>query len=153
MQKKNILSRRNNRLKNIAVIYKRELLEIDYDIVELTKEFNLNQEQIEHLLIVIKWDKFNKTILSKLLNENWSLDRLSPLIKAIILNACVEFWNIEPKIVINEAIEITKDYFGKPNELISGKSNDENLYQFVNGVLENFYKLLIKFESESKNVK
>ncbi|UWV78352.1 hypothetical protein NWE59_05655 [Mycoplasmopsis felis] len=61
--------------------------------------------------------------------------------------------HIKSRIVINEAIEITKYYFGKPNELENAKQNEEKYYKFVNGVLENFYKAIISIEAKTINAK
>ncbi|WP_416322800.1 antitermination protein NusB [Mycoplasmopsis felis] len=146
-------SRREQRLQNIAVIYKHELLNYDYNISEIAHEYDLNKEQIDHILSVIKWDNFNKKVLNKFLNTDWTLERISPLLRAIILNACTEFHTLNPRIVINEAIEITKYYFGKPNELENAKQNEEKYYKFVNGVLENFYKAIISIEAKTIDAK
>lgn len=55
-----------------------------------------------------------------------------------------------PRIVINEALEITKTYFPKANlseeELKKDREFDHIQYRFVNGILENYYKLLVHLE-------
>ncbi|MGZ9762079.1 transcription antitermination factor NusB [Mycoplasma sp. 394] len=149
MAVKNI-SRHALRIKNIEIIYKHELLDIPYNLEAIINEFQINFEQKLFFIKVKNSVVFVKKILQKLLNEDWPWQRLSPLIRAILINACVELYSIQPKIVINEAVIITKEYFGQPSKSYK-TSNDELLYQFVNAILENFYKAVIVLDSESRN--
>lgn len=71
-------------------------------------------------------------IISRFLDKK-TWDQESPLIRAILLNATFELLMIDPKIAINEAIEVTKDFFGEEN----------NLHKHVNKVIDNVYKFFV----------
>lgn len=88
-----------------------------------------------------------------LLDHDWKWERISPLVRAILLNGASEMFYIEPKIVINEAIEITKSFF-VPEPIYNDKEkivNEHNLkqYRFVNAILQNYYKLLVSLENKA----
>ncbi|QCZ36565.1 transcription antitermination factor NusB [Mycoplasma nasistruthionis] len=144
-------SRRQVRIDIINVIYKYELLGKPIDLVEV---FNENSDLTQRDLARIKnikdnYDFFKDTILIKLFNTNWDWNRVSPLLRAILINGVEEFFTLHPKIVINEAIEITKLYFlvdTKEEIDLGWKTNESNYYKFINGILENAYKVLLKME-------
>ena len=86
--------------------------------LELIKQFRLNKEKVD------------ETISSSL--ENWTIDRLNSIDLNIIRIATVELMynKIEPKIVIDEAVEIAKKY------------GDEESYKFINGILKKVVNFL-----------
>ncbi|RIV16904.1 transcription antitermination protein NusB [Mycoplasmopsis gallopavonis] len=142
-------NRRTKRVEVIQVIYKYELLEEKIDVKQAFEEFDyLDNEQLLMLEKVHKNYKFLKNTLLKLINPSWKWHRISPIVRAILLNGACELFFLQPKIVINEAIEITKMYFLKPESKEQASANfyDDWQYKFVNGVLENYYKLLLKLE-------
>ena len=59
------------------------------------------------------------------LKQGWTFERLSYLEQAILLVACAELKtaDLDKKIIINEAVELTKEYC------------DESSYRFINGIL------------------
>ncbi|MFV8470517.1 transcription antitermination factor NusB [Mycoplasma sp. 1458C] len=142
-------SRREMRKTVIAVLYKYELLEESIKVEEAFEEFFLDREELLRLELIARNYAFLRKSLNALLNKNWKWERISPLIRAIILNGAFELYNTNPKIVINEAIEITKIYFPKdlPDQpaTLQGKQ-----YKFVNAILENYLKLIQTFELAEK---
>lgn len=139
---------RQKRIDVISEIYTRELLEekLDYQKISL-ENLLLDILELRRLKEIEQRYDFIVTVFKKIINTEWDWQRVSPLVKAILINAANEFWTIEPKIVINEAVEITKLFFNTPEE--DGIERIENrIYKFVNGLLENFYKFLIKLEAQ-----
>ncbi|QKT05419.1 transcription antitermination factor NusB [Mycoplasma sp. OR1901] len=143
---KNKKTRRELRIEVISVLYKYELLGEKINLEEVKEEFNLNNEQLKTLKRIENSYVFSKNIFNRLLNENWSWNRIDPLIRAILINAASEFKLIQPKIVFNEAIEITKMYY----PLEEGEQNRDKK-NLVNGILENFYKAILLIENKAKN--
>ncbi|MCU4706334.1 transcription antitermination factor NusB [Mycoplasma sp. CSL7503-lung] len=139
-------TRRELRIEVISVLYKYELLGEKISLEEIKQEFNLNNEQLKTLRRIENSYIFSKNIFNRLLNENWSWNRIDPLIRAILINAASEFKIIQPKIVFNEAIEITKMYY----PLEDGEQNKDKK-NLVNGILENFYKAILLIENKTKN--
>ncbi|EIE39351.1 transcription antitermination factor NusB [Mycoplasmopsis canis] len=141
---------RIQRIEVISEIYTTQLLDEKLSYKQIAENNpELNSEQILKLSQIEKKLDFIQRIFLKLINNDWPWERMSPLIRAILINAANEFWYLEPKIVINEAVEITKMFFGTPEE--DGRETIENrLYKYVNALLQNFYKILLKLESESR---
>ncbi|EIE41292.1 transcription anti-termination factor NusB [Mycoplasmopsis canis UFG1] len=141
---------RIQRIEVISEIYTTQLLDEKLSYKQIAENNpELNSEQILKLSQIEKRLDFIQRIFLKLINNDWPWERMSPLIRAILINAANEFWYLEPKIVINEAVEITKMFFGTPEE--DGRETIENrLYKYVNALLQNFYKILLKLESESR---
>ncbi|SJZ40731.1 transcription antitermination factor NusB [Mycoplasmopsis verecunda] len=139
-------TRRQSRITIVHVLYKYELLEQPINVEEAFEEYELNREELAKVSAIAKNYSFLKKTLSSLFNKNWQWDRISPLIRAIILNAAFEMYSIEPKIVINEAIEITKLYFPK-DEKDEEKTITGQFYKFVNSLLESYYKLTVTLEA------
>ncbi|QBF34449.1 transcription antitermination protein NusB [Mycoplasmopsis phocirhinis] len=128
--------RRLNRIEIINVIYACELLE-DYNLARIKEVHDeLNEEQFLQIEKIVQ-NKHNLTkIIDKFLTDkNWKQE--SPLIRAILLNSVLEMFSINPKIVINEAIEVTKDFFGE----------ESNLYKHVNKVIDNVYRFFVVNEA------
>lgn len=73
--------------------------------------------------------------------QHWTLERLSPAERNVLRVALTELWEgkIPPKVVINEAVEISREFGGKDSP------------RFVNGVLEPLWKKLeAGFAAESE---
>ncbi|QGZ97879.1 transcription antitermination protein NusB [Mycoplasma sp. NEAQ87857] len=144
-------TRRQIRIEIIQILYKFELLETPIDLKTIMDEFPyINDEQLLTIKKIAKNYDFLKKTISKFMNRDWSWDRVSPLIRGILLNSANELFFLPPRIVINEALEITKTYFPKANlseeELKKDREFDHIQYRFVNGILENYYKLLVHLE-------
>ncbi|MGL5732513.1 MAG: transcription antitermination factor NusB [Metamycoplasmataceae bacterium] len=116
--------RRVKRMKNVEIIYGYELFDEKIDVDKIFSEENIDDDQVKLLSVIQKnYDAFIKT--AKLfLDDDWTWVRIPPLTRAIILCASAELWTIDKKIVINEYIEITKDYI--PDET----------YKFINKILD-----------------
>ncbi|MEA4162436.1 MULTISPECIES: transcription antitermination protein NusB [unclassified Mycoplasma] len=135
-------SRREIRLNVIQVLYKYELLNEAIDVPTAVTEFDfVDIEETKRLSLIASNYKFLRKTLSSLLNSDWSWERLSPVVRAIILNGAFELFNNQPKIVFNESVEITKMFF-PPALDQSNVTQEESYYKFVNGILENYYKLI-----------
>ncbi|UUM19518.1 MULTISPECIES: transcription antitermination factor NusB [unclassified Mycoplasma] len=151
-----IKSRRRSRVEIIQVLYKFELLNEPINIIDVFENYDfLDQVQLKKIKSIAKNYQFLKKSLISLINQSWSWDRISPVVRAIIINGASECFYLQPKIVFNEAIEITKTYF-LPDEIKDENGNvinkhDSKQYKFVNAILQNFYKLLVKMENEISN--
>lgn len=125
-------SRRKNRIEIINVLYSCELLS-EYNLKSI---FELNDELTNEQFLQIEKIALNKEYLMRIISrflDKKTWDQESPLIRAILLNATFELLMIDPKIAINEAIEVTKDFFGEEN----------NLHKHVNKVIDNVYKFFV----------
>ncbi|VEU59006.1 transcription antitermination protein NusB [Mycoplasmopsis gallinacea] len=141
-------TRTQSRIEVINVIYQHELLERSLNIEQIFENHSeLDQCQIQLLQKIANNYQFLKSTLIKLFNTNWQWERVSPLVRAILINAAAEMFSIQPKIVINEAVNITKLFLG--NDKDEPNSKAAKLYKFVNAILENYYKLLVKLEVDA----
>lgn len=109
-------------------------LEADVPITWNAEAVNFGYKLLERSLV-------NKESISELIEKfakNWELDRIAPVDKALITIAATEFLDfndIPPKVTINEALDIAKQY-----------STDKSRV-FINGVLDS---MLGEFKSEGK---
>ncbi|MBZ4195116.1 transcription antitermination factor NusB [Mycoplasma tauri] len=123
--------RRKFRTEIINVIYRYELIKAEISINEVFELNNeIDAEQLDQIEKIAKNYEYYKRTISSFFNKNINWDKVSPLIRAILINATHELLTISPRIVINEAIEITKIYF----------DTEANLYKMVNAILQNIYK-------------
>ncbi|WP_029608426.1 transcription antitermination factor NusB [Mycoplasma simbae] len=129
-------SRRDNRIEIVNVIYSCELLD-SYDLKSIFQNNeHLSVEQFKQIEKIALNSKILTKIISKfLVDKTWEQE--SPLVRAILLNATFEFFILDPKIVINEAVEVTKDFFGE----------ELKLYKHVNKVLDSIYKFFVANEA------
>ncbi len=120
----NYTKRRIKRMQNVEIVYKYELLDELLNLEKIFVEENINNDQLKILTSIQKnYDKFIKT--AKLfLDIDWTWIRISPLTRAIILCASVELWTLDKKIVLNEYVEITKDFI------------PDDTYKFINNILD-----------------
>ncbi len=139
------LKRRDIRIKVLQVLYAHE---ISQDPIEKVKKDLLSeimeQENIEfanHLIdLVLENEKLlDKYIFGKVVN--WEMERISIIDKLILKMGIAEllfFPDIPPKVSINEAIDIAKDFCTRN----SGK--------FVNGILDAVHEDLKKGDKLNK---
>ncbi len=141
MKKENILGgRRFGRTIVLSALYQYEVSKVpleklvklewvDYDLTDDLKEFIIdlisgtinNIEKIDELI-----EKYS---------TNWSLNRISPVDKAILRFSIYSLLfrkDIPPSVAIDEAIEISKKY------------STEKSYKFINGILDGIRKNEIK---------
>ncbi|GIZ05772.1 hypothetical protein MSATCC14277_3540 [Metamycoplasma salivarium] len=108
----------------INTIYKYELFDQKVDSKQIFEDDNLDGNAIKIIeQIEAKYDSLKKIIIAAL-SADWEWERLQPLVRAILLYGTYELFLNNPKIVINEMINITKIY-------IPG-----TVYKLVNKVLD-----------------
>lgn len=108
----------------INTIYKYELFDQKVDSKQIFEDDNLDDNAIKIIeQIEAKYDSLKKIIIAAL-SADWEWERLQPLVRAILLYGTYELFLNNPKIVINEMINITKIY-------IPG-----TVYKLVNKVLD-----------------
>jgi N utilization substance protein B len=134
MVKEVVMKNRSKSRETIMIIlyqtYIYENKKMEYNIDEVIKE---NLETSNNFVIDTVKDIIEKQLeLSLLANkylENWNIDRLSKVDKAILSLGIYELvYTDTPNIVcINEAIELSKAY------------SDDKVVKMINGVLDNVY--------------
>lgn len=94
----------------INTIYKYELFDQKVDSKQIFEDDNLDDNAIKIIeQIEAKYESLKKIIIAAL-SANWEWERLQPLVRAILLYGTYELFLNNPKIVINEMINITKIY-------------------------------------------
>lgn len=127
----------NKRVKIITYIYQFELFDEKVNVNEIFSNNDLNNFEVQTLTIIQNKYVLFKNLIIKALNNAWIWERLQPLIRAILLYGLYELFINEPKVVINEMVNITKIY----------TIGDE--YKLVNKVLDTFLKTnQISFETK-----
>ncbi len=125
--------------KSDRILRPEEIFELDADVPIDWKEDELN---FAYSLLneVLNRQKYLDELLSSLA-ENWDLSRIDKIDKYLMQMAAVElmyFPEIPPKVSINEAIDISKDYSSEKSSV------------FINGVLD---AMLTKLKEEGKLTK
>lgn len=127
----------NKRVKIITYIYQFELFDEKVNVNEIFNNNDLNNFEVQTLTIIQNKYVLFKNLIIKALNDAWIWERLQPLIRAILLYGLYELFINEPKVVINEMVNITKIY----------TIGDE--YKLVNKVLDTLLKTnQISFETK-----
>lgn len=127
----------NKRVKIITYIYQFELFDEKVNVNEIFSNNDLNNFEVQTLTIIQNKYVLFKNLIIKALNNAWIWERLQPLIRAILLYGLYELFINEPKVVINEMVNITKIY----------TIGDE--YKLVNKVLDTLLKTnQISFETK-----
>ncbi len=129
------LSRTDARKKAMTILYQISLYEknkIDYDFDEVIKE---NLDSIDNFVLELVHGVIdNKSNIDELADkylDNWELRRLGLTDQAIIRIAIYEllYTDIDGKVAIDEAINISKEY------------SDEKVVKMINGVLDKIYHM------------
>lgn len=118
--------------KNFEIIKERtiKIFESDLDkkyLTKLLKGVEGNLAQLDQAILKVA--------------PEWPLAQIANIDKAILRVAIYELENFEdipPKVIINEAVEIAKDFGG------------DNSYKFVNGVLGTIYRKSDRYEKEDE---
>ena len=127
----------NKRVKIITYIYQFELFDEKVNVNEIFNNNDLNNFEVQTLTIIQNKYVLFKNLIIKALNNAWIWERLQPLIRAILLYGLYELFINDPKVVINEMVNITKIY----------TIGDE--YKLVNKVLDTLLKTnQISFETK-----
>ncbi len=121
---------REDAMKVLYQVYILSTSNLEYDIPSLIKEQNEVENDFLNDLVngCIKYEKEITALADKYL-ENWSLDRLNKVDKAIFCIGIYELvYTKTPCVVaINEALELSKKY------------SDEKVTKMLNGVLDNIF--------------
>lgn len=127
------LTRNEARIKAMTILYQVSLYDknnISYNLDDIIKE---NLEFIDNFVLDLVHGVINnKEIIDNLANKylnNWPIRRLGLTDQAILRIAIYEllYTDTDGKIVINEAINISKDY------------SDDKVVKMINGVLDKIY--------------
>lgn len=138
------MNRHLSRMISMQTLYEWDFRE-DADVDEIEQR-NVSEyehkceKEFVHILVdgVVK----NKVNLDKIVDESapeWPVDQISLIDKTILRIAIYELFNLKdvpPKVAINEAVELSKEFGG------------ESSSKFVNGVLGTVYK---KYENKIIN--
>ena len=105
--------------------------QIPYDVEEIQKEnLKIDNEFVKVLLhgTIEKWDELNQ--LGNEYLKNWKMERLDKTGAAILRMAFYElkYMDTPPIVVINEAVELAKEY------------TDTELAKMINGALDKYLK-------------
>lgn len=91
------------------------------------KEIKLIDDEL-FVLLITKMNDIDKIIedLSTHLDDSWSFDRLNMVDQAILITSYIQVkdGSVDKNIVINEAVELAKEY------------SDDDSYKYINGVLD-----------------
>lgn len=130
MEKSKELSRREQREEVIKSLY-----EIDINSVE--EEFNSEYEFVDKMVngVILNMQKIDEIITANL--QNWKINRLTFIDRAIIRFATYELYYTETphEIVINEALNLTRKF---------SDEGDNKMVGFTNKVLDKIKKHLNK---------
>ena len=127
--------RRKAREIALQVLYQIDASKIDVDeAIELFRDnFGIPEETGEFSEQLIRYTLNHIEEIDNLItncSEHWSLERMSIVDKSILRMAICEFLycdDIPPKVTLNEAIEIGKNY------------GSDNSGSFINGILDAMY--------------
>lgn len=127
----------------MEIVYRSDLCgnEIEDLLKEVSRRLKITGEDLSYLIRIIEElikqrEKIDKAIKKNL--KGWDFNRLHLLGRAVMRVATCEllfFPDIPPKVAINEAIEIAKEY------------TDDASRRFINGVLNSIYQN-IKLKNE-----
>ena len=127
------LSRNDSRMLAMTILYQIDLMKkkkIDYSKEELLTEYNevINDFTKELIDGVLSHEEELINLANKYLN-NWNISRLGLTDAAIIKIAIYEllYTDTPKKVIIDEAVELAKDY------------SDEKVVGMINGILDKIY--------------
>lgn len=140
---KNYSTRRQMRTMVVLVVYQYELFDLkvnvnkvfeddlfhdlfDYEEFESQKKNLIYEEQMKIISSIEKNYDLLKKLIAKYIREDWIWNRIDPLIRAILLVACIELWKLDLGIVSNEYVAISKDFIP-----------DDKSYKFINKMIDN----------------
>lgn len=130
----------------MEIVYRSDLCgdAVEDLLKEISKRLKITGANLSYLIRLIEELIKNRKKIDKVIKKNlkdWKLNRLHLLERAILRVATCEllyFPDIPPKVVIDEAIEIAKEY------------TDDAGRRFINGVLNGIYQNTIG-KNEDRN--
>lgn len=134
------LTRSELRKNIMTILYQVNVYEtnkVEYNIEDIIKEVNpIDNEFVKDIVygVIVKKEEIDK-LANEYLNK-WTIDRLGNTDQAIIRMAIYEllYTNTPPIVVINEAVELAKNY------------SDDEVKNMINGVLDKIYKERVSHE-------
>lgn len=124
----------------ITLVYQSELLEKPFNSKQIFEEIDgLTTFQIKQIEVIEQKYLFLKEMIKHYLSEKWTWDRVSSLLRAILIVGSAELIYSNPKIIISEMIEIARDYSFKEPQV-----------KFVNGVLDNIAKNMAYLKNKNE---
>lgn len=132
------LSRHQKRMFMVQILYEYELFDKALISNEIFSNYEIGNFENKIFTSLEKNYFLIKSMINKLLKKNWSWNRLSPLLRSILLLSSTEIYNIDKPIIIDEYVKLTKDF-------IPGDS-----YKFVNSILENIDDFYEKMKEDNK---
>lgn len=134
------LTRSELRKNIMTILYQVNVYEtnkVEYNIEDIIKEVNpIDNEFVKDIVygVIVKKEEIDK-LANEYLNK-WTIDRLGNTDQAIIRMAIYEllYTNTPPIVVINEAVELAKNY------------SDDEVKNMINGVLDKIYKERVTHE-------
>jgi N utilization substance protein B len=105
----------------------------DSTCMELADALEVSQEAVRYAITLLRGFWPNQKQIDQVIQhhlQNWDVSRLSPVERNMLRVAVVEIWEgrTPPKVVIDEAVEIGKEYGGAESP------------KFINGVLDKILK-------------
>ncbi|WP_373440885.1 transcription antitermination factor NusB [Metamycoplasma equirhinis] len=132
LKKIDFLSKKlQNRIKLITFIYQFELFDEKISCEKIFQDNDLQNWEVNILNLIESKYNFLINVAKQFISKDWEWNRVLPLTRAIIIYGEYELLFNEPKIVINEMINICK---------LLSPNND---YKFVNKVLDLISKNVI----------
>ncbi|UVD81947.1 transcription antitermination protein NusB [Mycoplasma iguanae] len=127
-----ISKRRSSLEKVIAIIYMFEVqnIENNFDLENIWEDFQLTELEIKDISLIKKHYFFFRKNIEKLLKPGWNWKRISPLIRASLIEGSLQLFVTNKSLIINEIVAIVKEY------TLEG----ENEYKFVNWILDELSK-------------
>ncbi|UUD37043.1 transcription termination factor [Mycoplasmopsis californica] len=132
---------REHRYDLITIVYQNELLGKKMNSKAIFEEFDmLTTFQIKQIEVIEDKYLFITSIIKHYLLETWKWEKLSCLLRAILIVGVAELIYANPKIVINEMIEIAKDY-----------DFDDKQVKFINAILDKISKNIEYLKTKNEN--
>ena len=138
------LSRRDLRVLIFYLLYAAESFDYQESIETLVDNFNRGysvdiapDDEVAQAVKTIVEDRDRLDEIYKPLLTNWRFDRLGTCTKLILRFAIweLEHTDMDPRIIINEAVELAKSFAEK------------DAYKFINGILDKVIKKMVRLEA------
>ena len=132
----------NNEKVSTKQIFEENDLELffDYKFLFKNQAQKIYQEQMQIFQFIENhYDKI-QLIIKQFIREDWTWSRINPLIRSLLICACVELRKLDLGIVTNEYVEMAKDFLP-----------DTDDYKFINIVIESIEKFYYEKKIKKSN--
>ncbi|MGL5522038.1 MAG: transcription antitermination factor NusB [Metamycoplasmataceae bacterium] len=117
-------SLRKQRIEMVQIIYEFELFNKIIDLDYIFENFDITDWQNKIFQTTLKFYERNKKIVEPILLEGRTWESIAPLNRGIIALASSELLSLDKKIVIDEYINICKEF------------SPDNSYKFLNNIID-----------------